>query len=177
MPQILLLCRANQCRSPFAAEIARRRAEGLSLNFESAGLLPGGQPMPRTGQVVALTYGYDFSRHVSRELDTHDAADFDVVLTMARDQSRDLVAENPDVWPRVFTLKQFDRWLDTNAVPLGVELGEWLSSAAAGRSRSELLGSDPDDDVADPLMEPASAWHRMVAELDSVLDRVLRKLA
>lgn len=175
--RVLLVCRANRCRSPFAAAIGRELAADRAVTFSSAGLLPGGERMPRAGLAVAGELGLDLAGHVSAELDLADLDGFDVILTMARDQARDIVADAPGARPRVFTLKQFDRWIAGHPAPDGVALRAWLDDRAADRPGRELIGADPRDDVADPLTEPPAAWRRMADELRGVLSRVVAAIA
>jgi protein-tyrosine phosphatase len=162
---IMLVCHANQCRSPFAEAIARRLADGHELRFVSGGVISGGRPMPEVGRRVGQELGYDFRQHLSREIDIGDFRGFDLVLTMEREQARELVAADPDMWPRIFTLKQFARWLTEHPRPTRAHVGSWLDATAADRSRVTILGHDPYDDVADPIGRPAAAWWAMVDEL------------
>ena len=53
----------------------------------------------------------------------------------------------------------------------GEPLGDWLARVGHGRRISELTGSSPDDDVADPIGGPRSAYERLAGELDDLLDR------
>lgn len=175
--EVLFVCHANQCRSPYAEAIARRLANGRPIRFHSGGLLSGGMPMPETGRRLGAALGYSFEDHRSRELDLLDLDGFDVVLTAAREQAREIVGANPDLWPRVFTIKQFSRWLDDHRLPPRAIVGSWLDATAADRDRRSLLGEDPDDDVADPLGMPESAWTAMVDELTTHLTRIVDGLS
>lgn len=174
--QVLLVCHANQCRSPYAEAIARRIAGAAPLRFTSGGLMGGGRPMPETGRLLAPSYGLDFSAHRSREVDPHDFGGFDLVLTMAREQARELVTADPDAWPRIFTVKQFARWLRDHPRPRRAVLGSWLDAAAADRPRASVAGSSPADDVEDPLLLPVDAWRGMVAELTDELTEIVEGL-
>lgn len=170
---VLIVCHANQCRSPYAAAIARQRAGEGSVRFASGGLIRGGRPMPQTGRLLAPQYGLDFEAHRSREVDLHDFGGFDLVLAMAREQARELVVADPDAWPRIFTVKQFARWIEKNPRPAGVDLGPWLDTVAADRPRTSLIGSDEADDVADPVGLPAAAWHSMIAEVTANIQVII----
>jgi protein-tyrosine phosphatase len=174
---VLLVCRANQCRSPFAAAIATRLAVGTSLRFDSAGLLGGGRPMPQRGKRIGQERGFDFSAHRSRHIVLEELPLYDVILTMSRAQAREVLVDRMDVWPRVFTLKQFSRWITEHPRPSGVAIGPWLDEAAAHRDRRSLLGSSEHDDVADPVRASAAAWRTMADEVTSHLRVVVSGLA
>lgn len=176
-PRVLFVCMANQCRSPLAEAIARQELGAGQLEFESAGLLAGGSRMPKAGLRVADELGLDLHSHVSRPVEAARLHEFDLVLAMERLHARELVAADQELWPRVFTLKQFSRWVAENPPPAGEPLREWLASAAADRHRSEVLGSDPADDVADPVSSPARAWRKLAEELRDHIRIILHSLA
>lgn len=173
---VVFVCHANQCRSPYLEAIARRVADPRRLRVDSAGLIAGGRPMPQTGQEVGLERGLDFSGHVSRELDLADFSGFDLVLTAARAQARELVAADPHARARIFTVKQFSRWVSAHPRPPRSALGSWLDAAASDRPAAELFGHDEDDDIADPLGRPADAWRRMVADVTPHVERIIDAL-
>lgn len=170
--RVLVVCQANRCRSPYAAEILTRATSGKGVTVESQGFLPGGAPMPETGQELGKELGMDFSAHRSREFAAYRAGEFDLVLTMARDQSRVVAAEAPDVWPRVFTVPQFEPWLREHPVPEGQRLGEWITQAARDRTRSELVQRRSAEGIDDPFGKPMSAWRKMVAQLAPLLTSI-----
>ncbi|GAB3800268.1 low molecular weight protein arginine phosphatase [Humibacter antri] len=173
---ILFVCTANQCRSAMAEAIARRRFAGLPFAFASAGLIEGGHPMPPAGLQVARENGFDLSGHLSRRADRRRLGAWDVILTMSRQHVRELVAADAELWPRVFTLPQFVRWLDEHPPRRHVLLGEWIDLAAEGRPRSDMIGSSDEDDIADPVDQPPEAWRVLVAELTRDIDRLAAHL-
>lgn len=172
---LLFVCQANRCRSPYAAEITRLLADD-SLDIHSGGLMAGGHPMPPAGVQTGTHLGIDFSAHRSRELDRSDLDGFDVILTMARAQSRELAADNPQLAHRIFTVKQFARWVDEHPLPDATTLRAWLDRAAHDRPRSDFLGDDENDDVADPIASPPSAWVAMVRDLTGPLSAIVTAL-
>ncbi|APZ35215.1 hypothetical protein BOH66_13885 [Microbacterium aurum] len=174
--EVLLVCRANQCRSPFAQAIATRLGAARGIHFSSAGLLPGGNSTPATGRAVAHKLGFDLEHHRSRQVDAAQLDRYDLILTMGRDQARDLLIERDDIWPRLFTLKQFTRWAPAHPRPPRTTVGGWLD-AGLDRPRHTVIGADPADDVADPMGSPARAWRRMATELDTHLRIVVDALA
>jgi protein-tyrosine phosphatase len=178
---VLYVCTANRCRSPFAEHTLRRAlaAAGIdTVTVASAGLLPGGAPVPRVGLVVARERGLPLAGHLSRPLADLEfpLETVDLVLAMERAHARELVADHGAPFARVFTLKQFDRWSATHAFA-GARLGEWLDDAADGRSPAELLGASAADDTADPINRPAPAWRTMADAFEQHARAVAQWLA
>lgn len=169
---LLFVCTANMCRSPLAAALARRALAGAAVDIDSAGMLPGGRPVPDTGQKVAAAHGLDLRAHRSAELDSALLERADVVLTMTRAQARELVVQQPELWPRVFTVKQFARWLPMHRPHADGVSRAWLVAAAAHRAPGELLGEDPDDDTQDPMGRSARVWRAVTGELGAAIDEI-----
>lgn len=165
-PRVLYVCSANRCRSPFAEATLRAVAGSLPLQVSSAGFLKPGEPTPPTGLEVAQERGLDLDGHRSRRLDDEMLADHDLILTMERRHSRELVAAHPELAARVFTVKQFDRWIATHPRRRRAALRPWLEVAGAERSARELLGSSDADDTFDPLTSPAQAWRDMADDFE-----------
>jgi protein-tyrosine phosphatase len=174
--RILFVCTANQCRSVLAEALARRRFAGGPFVFGSGGLLDGGRPMPPNGVLVAAEHDLDMSGHISRRVDLQRLDEWDLILTMSRRHMRELVAADARIWPRVFTLPQFRRWLDANPPGRHAALRSFVESAGAARSRSEMVGSRVDDEVADPIDGPPAAWRELVLRLTDDLDAIADQL-
>ena len=66
--RILVVCTANQCRSPLAAALLARRltASGAPAAVDSAGLFGGGQPVPDDVAALAPGFGVSLQAHRSR---------------------------------------------------------------------------------------------------------------
>lgn len=173
--QVLMVCQANRCRSPFAAAIARRLADD-SLRIHSGGLMAGGFPMPQAGIETGAMLGIDFSSHRSRELDRTDLDGFDLILTMAKAQARELAADNPQLIGRIFTVKQFAAWIAEPPKPRRAALGTWLDGQAQSRPRTDFLGDDEQDDIADPINSPIGEWIDMARQLTELLGRIVSAL-
>lgn len=175
-PDILVLCTANTCRSPMAqALLARRLAgRGIAASVRSAGMLGDGEPPPPEAVRTMAVHGLDTGSHRSRQVAAIDLARADLVLAMAREHVRHAVVMLPDVWPRVFTLKELLRRGDViGARPAGEPLADWLRRVHGARDRRSLLGDGPEDDVADPFGGPPQAYADTAALLDWLVTRMV----
>lgn len=174
-PVLIVVCRANQCRSPLAEKLLRRSAEqhGVALQISSMGFLPAGQATPAPGIRAAAERGLDLSGHRSCQLDPQELAQSDLILASARAEARDLVAALPELWPRVHTYKQFVRWARDHPAPAGTDFATWADRADHGRARTVLLGSSAQDDLADPVGRSLRAWRRTMQELEVLAEQLL----
>jgi protein-tyrosine phosphatase len=173
---VLFVCTANECRSPFAEALARQQAAALPIAFESAGLDAWRRPTPDTGRLHARERGLDLDRHVSRTVPWDGLRAYDVLLPMTRSHARELLAADATVRPRLFTVKQFARWLSDHPRPRRAAVGPWLDVVAADRPGGELIGESAADDVADPVGRPIEEWRVMSAELDAAISTILTGL-
>jgi protein-tyrosine phosphatase len=175
--RVLAVCTANICRSPVAERVLRRHlsAAGWDVTVRSAGTHGGRLPVHRDTLAAAAGAGIDLSDHVSRALDRsllhEDGAD--LVVAMTREHLRDVVALDPTVWGRTFTLKELVR--RAGDVPAGsVDLATWRAALGDGRRAADLMRPNPADDVADPFGGPASGHAAMVRDLDDLAARLAR---
>jgi protein-tyrosine phosphatase len=172
---ILVLCSANQCRSPMTAALLNRRLDALRIPVavRSAGLLEEGEAsLP--GAISALVpYGLDISGHRSHRVTVADLTWADLVLGMAREHVRHAVVTAPNTWPRAFTLKELVRRGDEiGPAKPGERLADWLDRVHEGRERAAQLGDSPVDDVADPMGGPPRAYADTAALLDELTGRL-----
>lgn len=147
---------------------------GTPARVTSAGLLEDGMHPPYEALAVMADLGLDTSHHLSRRMTDHMLAEADVVIGMARHHVREAVHLAPQTWPKSFTLKELVRrgeWV--GARTHGQPFDEWLAKVHAGRTRAELLGASGDDDVADPIGLPRSAYERTAAEIDDLIARLV----
>jgi protein-tyrosine phosphatase len=150
---------------------------GGSVDIASAGLRPGGRPMASEALAAlrALAAGPpDMSGHVSSTLEAGDIERADLVLGMGREHVREVVVLVPGAWGRTFTLKELVRRGEgVGPRADGQPLGDWLAVASVGRTRSDMLGSNPLDDVADPIGGSSSMFEQTAAELEDLGRRLV----
>jgi protein-tyrosine phosphatase len=167
--EILVVCTANQCRSPMAAALLRARVpDGVSVS--SAGLLPGGAPA--TADARRAVDGLD--DHVSRQLSPAMVDDASLVLAMERRHLREVVVSSPDAFGRTFTLRELVRRASAagaRRVDEGETFEAWLARVGAGRRAGDLVGDDPSDDVADPIGQPPAVYRATAGDLSELLGR------
>lgn len=171
MARVLILCTANQCRSPMGEVLLR--ALRPDLDVQSAGRLPGGvQASPPAVDLVAER-GLDLAAHVSRTATPEMVASSDLILGMAREHVRDAILLKPAVRNRAFTLKDLVRRSKLiGPRGAGQSLADWLGQAAAGRTTADLLGAAATDDVADPMGQSKARYRACADELDDLLARL-----
>jgi protein-tyrosine phosphatase len=147
---------------------------GVDATVASAGLLHSGQPASDHGLDIVAGRGLDMTTHRSRAITRELLAPADLILGMAREHVREAVVLDPGLWPRTFTLKELVRRGEATGPRAAEEpLADWLARVGQGRRISELTGSSPADDVADPYGGPRSAYDRLATELDDLLDRLV----
>ena len=159
------------------AEALLRAALGeraVDASVSSAGLFRGGVPAS-PGSIRAMARrGLDLDGHRSRTVTEALLEGADLVLGMARLHIREAVVAVPDVWPRAFTLKELVR-RGSAAGPRtpGQPLEAWLATLHEGRRRGDLIGDDPEDDVADPVGGPERLYLATAEELEALVARLV----
>lgn len=148
MPAILVVCTANQCRSPVAAALLRRRLTDSPhpgpWQVASAGTWARpNAPAAALMVQVAEEWGIDLRDHRAQEVNAQLLAEQDLVLVMERGQKEALALEFPWVTPRLHLL-------------------------------SELAG--PAYDVADPIDQALDDYQATAQELDELIERGLARM-
>ena len=173
--QVLVVCTANQCRSPMAERLLARRLEqsGIPATVGSAGFLRGGVPAAE-GAVDALgNMGLDLSDHRSRTIDADLLAAADITITMEGTHVVDIVTTWTGHGGRAIRLH--------DAVD-GANLlaGEPVRTPDVVRRWAEYLHSaagnsvfDNRRDVPDPMGRSKRAFQASAASLDDQLSVVV----
>jgi protein-tyrosine-phosphatase len=175
--RILVVCSANQCRSPMTEAMLARRAREGDLPLEVASM--GAQAslgMPATPPTIdaARKLGVDLTEHASTPLDATVVRRADLVLGLERRHVQDVVVADPSAFPRSFTLKEFvRRGTAIGGRAPGEPMSEWLAKLHDGRRPTDLLGISSDDDVADPTGSKATDHRATAEEIDALSAEVL----
>ncbi len=159
-----------------AETLLRHRLSGMGVEAKvaSAGLLRPDQPASAHGVDILRERGLDMTAHRSRAMTRELLRSSDLILAMAREHVREAVVLDPGLWSRTFTLKELVRRGEmAGPRPAGEALADWLARVGHGRRVAELTGASPDDDVADPIGQPRTAYERMISELDVLIDRLV----
>ncbi|TYL44981.1 adenylyl-sulfate kinase [Nocardioides sp. BGMRC 2183] len=172
---VLFVCTANICRSPYLELRARHLLAGdASVTFSSAGTHGfDASPMDPTMAHALTTHGAapsavdDFrSRPLTREL----IEQADLVLTAEAGHRTWALEEAPTAFRKVFTLGQFAASLervdgDLHGAELLAEIGDRRSAATA------------EQDIADPYRRGPEAAARCAGQIEDLLATVLPRLS
>jgi protein-tyrosine-phosphatase len=177
--RVLLVCTANQCRSPMAAALLLSHLDlsGREMTVTSAGFGVAGVP-PTAGAVSAMAkIGIDLSSHRSRLVTAELCQQSDLVLAMTAQHLVDLVVLDPSSWTRAFTLRDFVRRAEAIGplFPDG-DAVTWVRRAHGGRNRTGVLSAGRGDDIADPIGLSDRAYERTRDELDRLVASVASRL-
>ena len=110
--EILVLCKGNICRSPFADRYLIRASlqRGLDLKVSSAGLdAENGQTAYPLAISVSKSFGVDLNHHRTRALTKELVENADVVLVMDPAQRQQLVGRFPKLRDKTYLLGHFSR--------------------------------------------------------------------
>jgi protein-tyrosine-phosphatase len=177
---ILLVCTANQCRSPMAEGLLRRllARAGVGAQVGSAGLLPGGARATPHAIATMAARSVDISDHVSRTIDPEMVDTTPLVLGMARLHVREACVLYGAPIERTFTLKEVvRRGEQAGGREADESVAAWLRRVGAGRRTSDLVADDPVDDIADPVGRPRAEYEDTADQLEDLLERFVGLLA
>jgi protein-tyrosine phosphatase len=167
---ILVVCTANQCRSPLVTVMLRERlaARDVDVTVQSAGTRAyDGSPATDRTRAAARRLGLDLSDHRSVPLAAAAVRDAGLVLGLERAHVREVVALEASAWPHAFTLKELvRRGVSVGPRPADEPVMQWLARIHQGRRPMDLLGASAADDVADPTDSWVSDHPSMAEDVD-----------
>ena len=155
----------------------RLGAAGVPARVHSAGLVTEDRPASEHGITAMGRRGIDIAGHRSRRLVSEMVEDADLVLGMERQHIREVAVLAPDAFPKAFTIRDLARRAQVGGRRSRDEtVQEWLHWIGAGRRPSDLLGTDPSDEVADPIGRPARDYERTAAQLEELVSAIVDHL-
>ena len=153
---------------------ARAEARGLAIEVVSCGLALHGRPATDEAVESARARGADIRAHRSALIARDDVEHADLVIGMERQHAREAVVLDPDALAKTFTFKELVRRAELiGPRPAGEALATWLGRTGAGRRATDLLGSNPDDEVADPFRRRMAEYGACADEISALVDRLL----
>jgi protein-tyrosine phosphatase len=179
----LFVCTGNICRSPMAQAMLTHQlreqlgeeAEAIDVTSAGTGALVN-EPMQPFALQALQALGVTSGEFAARDVDPAMLAASDLVLTATRAHRALVVAAEPSVVRRTFTIKEFARLaasLDDHAAPTPQALVErvagqrgWLPTVCAA-----------EDDVADPYGLPAERYNATAAELSEAVRMIAEALS
>lgn len=105
---VLFVCKGNICRSVFAEHALKNMPHGKQIAVRSCGLdVKVSSPSPDTARNVARSMGYDLDGHRSRQVETRDLDEADLVIAMEFWQYRELRARYPHRRKEIRLLREY----------------------------------------------------------------------
>ena len=172
-PHVLIVCRANQCRSPMAEMLLRHKAEqqGLEVEVSSAGsAVDDARNMHPLARATLLKHGITPPPWTSRRLSADLLAAADLVLAVDSAELRAVGHTLPAGATRSFTVLQFAR-LATVMGPLTSDTPEEFARTlhdAAATARGRVTPPESVD-IPDPVRKGRRAFERCALTLDAAL--------
>lgn len=171
--QVLFVCTANICRSPYM-ELSARALGPAGVSFTGAGTHGFDQhPVDDTMAAVLTARAVDpghleqfRSRPLTRDLVTRA----DLVLTAEATHREFVLQEVPAAFRKVFTLGQFVESIAT--VPTELHGADLVRAAARRRAATH-----PGSDIADPYRRGPAAAEACADTIDALLETALPRLS
>ena len=177
--ELVLVCTANQIRSPIAEALVRRLAGALPLATRSMGLLDiGSKPPPWEAIEAAADLGLDISMHRSRRLEPRSLRDTDAVVGFEPVHVAAAVLNGGAPVGRVFLLRELVELLEQGDAPDVAEPVRRARLAVAGahERRRALRAHNVSASLDDPLGRGRSAYRSATRELGELVPRLVHGL-
>ena len=140
----------------------------------SVGLLFDDRAASENSVVAMSDRGLDIRSHVSRKMTAEHVEGADLVIGMAREHVREAAVLVPGSFRRTFTLKELVRRAQViGPRPKDTSLDDYLDQLAAGREVRDLLGTHPDDEVADPMGRSLREYRATAVELEQLVTQLV----
>lgn len=173
--RVLVVCTANQCRSPMAAALAVQAFAHANIDAQvaSAGVNAlAGFPATESAEATLAKRGLDISEHESRGLDAAMVLEAHLIWCMERRHVVEIGATWPAAIPVTFTLLDLERRVEHAHRHPAESVREWLDRIAADRQVAHVLG-DSDDDVADPIGRSLRQYRKTADRLDTAIGNIV----
>ena len=174
--ELVLICTANQIRSPIAEALINRLAGALPLATRSAGLLDlGSKPPPREAVEAAADLGLDISGHRSRRLEPRSLRDTDAVIGFEPVHVAAAVLDGGAHVGRAFLLRELVELLEQGDAPEAIEPvpRARLAMAGAHERRRSLPAHNVSASLDDPLGRGRNAYRNATRELGELVPRLV----
>ncbi|GAA5228756.1 low molecular weight phosphatase family protein [Paeniglutamicibacter antarcticus] len=189
MIRILTVCTGNICRSPFAELYLQSELDRISpgsFTLRSAGTHAlVGHGMDERSSMRLGEIGVASDDFVARQLDETILSYIDLVLALSDEHRNRIVAMNPRLLKRTYTIREFAAVLDevaalpagslpTGSEPAVVEM-RWaaLLKAAPLVRHGARVKAEGQLDVMDPYRQSDAVYDRMVDDLLPALKAII----
>ena len=132
MRSVLFVCTANICRSPMAMGLLRVKVKGEENDWriDSSGVwAQKGYPVAQFTLEVLKARGIDLDNYASKSLTVEMIQEFNLILTMERNQQEALHYAFPQYTGKIFMLSQMVGKKNDIADPVGGPLADFESTA------------------------------------------------
>jgi protein-tyrosine phosphatase len=182
---ILFVCTGNVCRSPYLELMLRNSLAQnhiTSIAVRSAGtdaLLR--QPIAPPMAGILAESGINPLTFRSRQLDRQMVRSADLILTAERSHRSVVARMQPSALPRIFTVRQAARLLQSAPTDSSIDPNDNLASRlavliASGRGLNQSSAGEGDD-VPDPWQQSLSMYRAVAGMLKEPLDVLTSVLA
>jgi protein-tyrosine phosphatase len=174
--RVLVVCTANQCRSPMAEFLLRQACSdnGLQWEISSAGThAVSGQSMHKHVRRLLNDRGVPIDGWQTRRVDSVMVQEADVILTATRQHRALLVNARTELLGKTYPILRFAKLAEYartthNWFPRQDSATALLQTA----DRAELAGGVMDD-LPDPMGKSYREFRRCAGLLDEAIDRIL----
>lgn len=180
--RVLMVCSANQCRSPMAAFLLHHAVDQLELDWiiDSAGtnVRAGTSIHPLVRDVLAEK-GMEIGSHRARQLTADNIAAADLILTADTMQRQYVVSAHIRALSKTYSLRQFARF--ASAVELESDDRKTLGAdltLGAHLARTRFQPAVPGgDDIPDPIGGKIRHFRACRDLVSSAVDQIVAPLA